>query len=110
MYFAAIFTTALILINLIVFTRMKPLFLPQNSYCEIHLTFDKKEGIPENIMSILDELKIDVVSENIKETGKAHHLNFVVRIPRVMTMIDLRKKLQSTIPYEEISLSENIKI
>jgi putative Mg2+ transporter-C (MgtC) family protein len=110
MYFAAIVTTTLILINLVFFTKMKPIFLPQTSYCEVNFTFDKKSWIPANIFSTFARLQIEVISENIRENHKSHHVNMVVRVPRSMTMLDVRSLLSKHIEYEEISLSEDIKV
>jgi putative Mg2+ transporter-C (MgtC) family protein len=110
MYFAATMTTILILVNLIIFTKLKPKFLPQTSYCAINFTFDKKHGIPENIFSTFSSLEIEVISENIKENHKSHHVHLVVRVPRSMTMLDVRTLLAKHIEYEEISLSEDIKV
>jgi putative Mg2+ transporter-C (MgtC) family protein len=110
LYMPAVIATLLVLVNLIFFTKIKPLFLPQTSYCEVHFTFDKKSGIPENIFSTFEKLRIEVLSENIKENHKSHHVNMVVRVPRSMTMLDVRSLLSKHIEYEEISLSEDIKI
>lgn len=110
MYFAAIATTVLMLMNLVFFTKLKPVIFSQTSYCAIDFTFDKKKGIPENIFSTFDELGIEIISENIKENHKSHHVDLVVRVPREMTMLDVRALLSEHLEYEAISLAEDIKV
>lgn len=110
LYFIAIITTLVILANLIFFGRAKGWFFPQNRYCSVQISTEKKWATPGQIYESIKKLPIDIVSYTLKDNKRNHELHLIVRLERTISIFSLESDIKKLAEVETISISENIKI
>lgn len=110
LYFIAIVTTLVILINLIFFGRAKGWFFPQNRYCSVQISTDKKGPTPAELYESMKKLPIDIVSYTLKDNKKNQELHLIIRLERSISIFALEKDIRKISPIETLNISENIKV
>ncbi len=110
LYFIAIIATLVILANLLFFGRAKGWFFPQNRYCSVQLSTEKKWATPWQIYDAIKKLPIDIISYTLKDNKKNHELHLIIRLERNISIFSLESDIRKLAEIETISISENIKV
>jgi len=108
LYFAAIFTTFIILFNLIFINKVKKLFLHPTRYCNIDIKFDKKKMTYKKALKQIEKLPIEISKKTIKEDNQSITISILSRILREVDVSSIHKELKSIDSLSEISVSERI--
>lgn len=109
LYFAAIVTTCLILLNLIVISKIKTQFIVRSRYCTISLWFPKKGNNAQDIYEKIKTLPLVPLTKTIKEDGKEVHLTVVSQIKKTENIFEIKEKIQEMTQISKINISESIK-
>jgi putative Mg2+ transporter-C (MgtC) family protein len=110
LYFIAIISTAVILANLLFFGRAKAWFFPQNRYCSVQVSTEKKWPTPGEIHETIKKLPLEIISYSLKENKKNQELHLIVRLERSITIFFLEKEIRKIPDIETLNISENIKV
>jgi hypothetical protein len=103
-------TTFVILANLIFFGRAKGWFFPQNRYCSVQISIDKKGPALAELYESMKKLPIDIVSYTLKDNKKNQELHLIIRLERSISLFALEKDIRKLSPIEALNISENIKV
>lgn len=109
LYTAAIFTTFIILLNLVIITKIKQKYLKSSKYCIIHISFDTKQKSLEKIYSQIELEPIKIISKNIKETDSGVTLDIISRIKPDVNIFTLKENIEKITKAKKISISESMK-
>ena len=109
LYFAAFLTTALILVNLIIITKIKAKFLIKTRYCTISVWFLKKWNTAHDIYEKIKDLPIIPLTKSIKEDEKSIHLTIVSQIKKSENIFKIQEQIKKVTKLEKINISESVK-
>ncbi len=110
LYIPAIFTTFIILLNLVIITKVKQKYLHTHKYCNIFITFDTKQKTLENIYNQIAQEPIKIISKNIKETDSGVTLDIISKIHPDTNLFTLKKNIERITKAKKISISERVSI
>jgi len=108
LYFAAIFTTLIILFNLVFINKVKRLFLHPTRYCSIDIKFDKTKITYKKALREIQKLPIEITKKTIEENNDCIKISVISKILREIDISSIHKQLKSIDSLSEISISERM--
>lgn len=109
LYLIAILTTLLIIFNFTVITRLKDKFIKKSRYCNIKVDFKKKNASDKDILEILSDLPINIISKEIIEDSKEISIEIIAKLSKTIDIYTIHKKLLYTDDFAKVSISEHTK-
>jgi len=109
LYFAAIVTTLLILLNLVLITKIKGRFITRTRFCTVSLWFPKKWTSASDVYEQIKTLPLTPMRKSIKEDGKDIHLTIVSKIKKSENIFDIQEQIKKITKIQKISISESVK-
>ncbi len=109
LYFAAITTTLLILLNLVLITKIKSRLITRTRFCTISLWFPKKWTSASSVYETIKTLPLIPMNKSIKEDGKNIHLTIVSKIKKSENIFEIQEQIKDITKIQKISISESVK-
>jgi len=108
LYFAAIFTTLIILFNLIFINKIKKKFLHPTRYCSIDIRFDKSKITYKKALKQIEKLPIEITKKTIEEDDTSLKISVISKILKEIDISSIHKQLKAIDSLSDISVSERI--
>ena len=108
LYFAAIFTTGIILFNLVFINKIKKAFLHPTRFCSIDIKFDKSKMSYKKALKQIEKLPIEITKKTIEEDNACIKISIISKILREIDISSIHKELKAIDSLSEISVSERI--
>lgn len=109
LYEVAIFVTILILINLILISKIKAKYIKPLKYTSIYIKFKKSDKNEDEIMKLIQNLPIKILTKNIKDNNKTISIRLLIKVKEKVDIFFINKAFKSIKDICEISISENVK-
>jgi len=109
LYFAAFVATAIILIDLILVTEFKRMFIVPSRFCTIDVYFSQKHGKTQDVYKDIKKLPLSIISKHIKEDGKNTHLKIISKIRKDEDIFAIKNAIKALANIDKISVSESVK-
>lgn len=109
LFFAAIATTCIIMLNLILITKIKSRLIVRVRYCTISVWFSKKWNNTYDVYEKIKKLPLIPVTKTIKEDEKSIHLTLVSKIKKSENIFTIQEDIKKITKTQKVSISESIK-
>jgi len=109
LYYAAFAATIIILINLIVVTEFKQMFIVPSRFCTIDIYFSQKHWKTREVFKKIQMLPLKIISKHIKEDWKNTHLKIISNIKKNEDIFAIKDSIKKIANIDKISISESVK-
>jgi len=109
LYFAGIITTVLVLVSLIVLGRLENKYTKTSHYFTINIETQKKLIEDEKLYKEILTLPLDIISKNVEEEGKIMRFEFITKIPKNISIFDIKNKIKKFTHIQKVSIVEHSK-
>jgi uncharacterized membrane protein YhiD involved in acid resistance len=96
--------TAFILFNLIIISKIKNKLIKQIRYCNIKIEFDKTKLNNKDMLKELNELPIQIMSNEIREDNSNITIEIVSKISNEINIYTIQRKLSKIKNLNKISV------
>lgn len=108
LYFAAAFTTAIILFNLVFINKIKKSFMNPTRFCSIDIKFSKTKMTYKKALKQIEKLPIEITKKTIEEDNNCIKISILSKILREIDISSIHKELKAIDNLSEISVSERM--